>query len=326
MPATRKTPENVPGTGDPDRKRVLNVLAQRRYRQRRREKMAALEAQNKGRCVELVSEESAQCAPGLTATWSDSSLEDPIAETNNAQQIHTFGLPMVDFGGDLLDMQLLEDFNNSCSPSSQSSSSDAITHSNPIQTTTPPPNLTFPLTADGAQLDIPVLSAMRAAMNISTALGLADIVWDPNYMHTFPTSTPLDNLPPNLHPTPAQLTIPHHPFLDALPWPSIREKLICMLAMPSGLRPPVARDDEPGSMGQGLAVLQLTTHLDDYRDGIRVHGNMVGWGDSSEMVEEAWEIGECFFRNWWWCIDEGAVRITNMRRRERGLRPLRMKG
>lgn len=36
MPAEKrrksKTPENVPQLGDPDRKRVLNVLAQRRYR------------------------------------------------------------------------------------------------------------------------------------------------------------------------------------------------------------------------------------------------------------------------------------------------------
>jgi hypothetical protein len=36
MPVDRrmktKTPEEIPGAGDPDRKRVLNVLAQRRYR------------------------------------------------------------------------------------------------------------------------------------------------------------------------------------------------------------------------------------------------------------------------------------------------------
>lgn len=37
MPAEKrrktKTPEDVPDLGDPERKRVLNVLAQRRYRQ-----------------------------------------------------------------------------------------------------------------------------------------------------------------------------------------------------------------------------------------------------------------------------------------------------
>lgn len=37
----------LPTPGDPDRKRVLNVLAQRRYRQRKREKLAALEAKAK---------------------------------------------------------------------------------------------------------------------------------------------------------------------------------------------------------------------------------------------------------------------------------------
>ena len=36
-----KTPKDVPQLGDPDRKRVLNVLAQRRYRERRKAKFAA---------------------------------------------------------------------------------------------------------------------------------------------------------------------------------------------------------------------------------------------------------------------------------------------
>lgn len=36
-----KTPKEVPELGDPDRKRVLNVLAQRRYRERRKAKFAA---------------------------------------------------------------------------------------------------------------------------------------------------------------------------------------------------------------------------------------------------------------------------------------------
>lgn len=79
-------------------------------------------------------------------------------------------------------------------------------------------------------------------------------------------------------------------------------------------------------MGQTEAVQRLIADLDDMSNGIRVHGNLVGWGESNEMVEEAWEIGESFFQNWWWCISDDVLRVTNRRRRERGLGPLRIKG
>lgn len=60
--------------------------------------------------------------------------------------------------------------------------------------------------------------------------------------------------------------------------------------------------------------------------GARLHANVVGWDESNELLEEAWEMGECFYRNWWWSIDEGVLQMTNRRRKERGLGPLRLKG
>jgi hypothetical protein len=185
-------------------------------------------------------------------------------------------------------------------------------------------SLDFPISPDGAQLSVPILSAIRAFMHIATSLNLVNKIWDPKYLHTF-SPDPSMHLPPNLQPIPAQRTVPHHPILDTLPWPSVREKLICMLALPSAFRPPVAQDDDAASHNQGKAVMRLVQDLDDFTDGVRVHGNMTGWGNENELVEEAWEVGECLYQNWWWCLDEKVVAVANKRRKQRGERPLRIK-
>ena len=68
--------------------------------------------------------------------------------------------------------------------------------------------------------------------------------------------------------------------------------------------------------------MQLVNDLDDSTDGVRIHGNMVGWNLGNELEEEAWEIGEVFYRNYWWCLDSKIIASTNRRRRARGLKPL----
>jgi hypothetical protein len=98
-----------------------------------------------------------------------------------------------------------------------------------------------------------------------------------------------------------------------------------MLALPSAMRPPIAQDENVASQGQGKAVMRLVQDLDDFKEGIRVHGNLAGWGRESELVEEAWEVGECFYRNWWWCLDEKIITMANRWRRERGEGVLKMK-
>jgi hypothetical protein len=180
----------------------------------------------------------------------------------------------------------------------------------------------FPLSSD-AELEVPLLNAMHAFSSIATSLNLMNVVWDPNYLHVLsPTSA--SNLPRNLQPTPAQLTILHHPILDILPWPSVRERLICTLSLPSICRPPIAQNDDPCSTGQANAIQRLILDLDDPQEGIRVHGNVVGWENSNELIEDAWEIGGCLYRNWWFCMDQNAMVITNKRRRERGACPLNL--
>lgn len=186
---------------------------------------------------------------------------------------------------------------------------------------------------------------LQALLSIATALNVSDKIWDPSYTHVMPVSASYPAfLPPNLHPTSVQFTIPHHPTLDLLPWPSMREKLILMLAMPNKLRPPIAQEDDgPGSdtaekwswssckqgatpAGQCKAIVQLVQDIDDLEDGggFIIHGNSVALGQGNEYVEEAWEVGESFYRKWWFCLDKKIVDQSNKRRLERGLRRLRL--
>ncbi|KAF2262690.1 hypothetical protein CC78DRAFT_534564 [Lojkania enalia] len=331
MPAEKKrnnsTPQTVPELGDPDRKRVLNVLAQRRYRQRRREKIAALEAQAK------ILAPLEACQPqdegGIQLDSVDQTTSSSDTSPNGSSGVEelirdpsSIGLPSMELDQSSVDWQLFPDFNFSTLPSPiPTSPSSPKSPSQPLnilpQSGLAPMN--FPLAADGALISIPVLSALRAFGTIATTLNIMTEVYNPFYLHTLPP-TPQPSLPPNLHPTPAQIAIPHHPLLDTLPWPSVREKLICMFALPSTLRAPIAR-------GENWEVIMKIVHdVDDFKDGCRVHGNLAGWGEGSELVEEAWEIGEKFYRNWWWCLDGKVMEITNRRRRERGLGALRIKG
>lgn len=82
----------------------------------------------------------------------------------------------------------------------------------------------------------------------------------------------------------------------------------------------MARDEEGGETG----LMKMAYDLEDIPDGMRVHGNLTGWGAENEMAEDAWEIGGRFFRSWWWCLDSRVLEMTNRRRQERGLGRLRL--
>lgn len=96
-----------------------------------------------------------------------------------------------------------------------------------------------------------------------------------------------------------------------------------MLALPSPFRPPVAQEAE--GEGQRTAIVRIMHDLDDFRDGIRNHGNTSTWANGNELVEEAWEIGEVFYQHWWWCLDQEIVEWSNQKRKERGLGRLQIK-
>lgn len=195
-------------------------------------------------------------------------------------------------------------------------------------------------------MTIPIMSMIQALMSIANVLDVCnENLWDPTYKHVLPAAASYpSSLRENLRPVTAQLVVPHHPALDILPWPTMREKLILMLALPSKMRPRIAQEEDddvadtlgawpflnqmPGSTApsQAKAITQLVQDLDDFQDdgGIRVHGNSVAWGQGNEFVEEVWEVGESFYRKWWFCLDQKIIDQSNTRRKERGLRRLRL--
>lgn len=160
---------------------------------------------------------------------------------------------------------------------------------------------TFP---DDTGLEVPALSVLRAGVTIAQLLGCEHSLWDPNASGVLELGqNPLLTLPASLEPTEAQKRIPHHPMLDILPWPSVRTKLICVFALPQQVRPPAARDP--------LALAQMMSDMDDDAEGFRVSG-----GGSFNVAD--WEVGQAFFRNWWWALDRSVIDRSNALRAKRG--------
>ncbi|OCK78517.1 hypothetical protein K432DRAFT_406410 [Lepidopterella palustris CBS 459.81] len=307
--------DEVPSPGDPDRKRVLNVLAQRRYRQRRRQRIAALEAQAK-----VASRSRDEQLPSPSSTSSDAVQQYGDAETEKIVHVdpeirtetpagstgfdesvlnaaYNEDFSMLGLDQDALALEL-NSFPNFDSPPFATPSSQFLQAN---------PTIHFPLSKDNS-LDLPLFSTLRAALTIATLLDCTDCVYDPFALRTL---QPSPHLPPSLQPTDAQLRIPHHPLLDILPWPSVRSKLVCAFALPASLRPPNARDIETAIMG-------IVADMDDTAEGFRVAGQ-------NELDGDSWEVGEAFFKNWWWCLDRGVVERSNRLRARRGAPRLRLR-
>ncbi|KIW01360.1 uncharacterized protein PV09_07131 [Verruconis gallopava] len=301
----RAAPLSTPSPGDPDRKRVLNVLAQRRYRQRKKEKYAMLEKQAKSAssasCESSSPESVSEISSGETRenTYSSgvplTSVQENILRSEAPATMTT---SEVDFNLTALlgptDLSNCFDFSNDLVPE--------ISHSN-YEVYQPAPSLSMDMV-----MDIPVMKTLKAGALIAQALGCEHLLWDPTSRWTIPTPT-LPGLPENMQPTPAQLSIPHHPLFDILPWPQLRTKLICVFALPEHQRPENARDP--------LALMQVTYDIEDEKDGFRVNGE--------GREKDDWEIGEAFFKNWWWALDRQIVECSNAWRQRRGQPRLGMK-
>ena len=170
--------------------------------------------------------------------------------------------------------------------------------------------LCFPAFADDSILEMPSLKVIKAAKRITSMLGIADELWDPRASWVPDAAKfPFDMLPAHYHPTDTQLLVPHHPFIDVLPWPSVRNKLICTLAQPPQLRPPSARDP--------MAIMFLALDIDDDAEGVRISG-------SDGLDEASWEIGQTIFKNWWWAFSRPIINNSNRLRIDRGAGPLRL--
>jgi hypothetical protein len=109
-------------------------------------------------------------------------------------------------------------------------------------------------------------------------------------------------LPPGLQPTVVQRTIPHHPWLDLLPIPQMRDNLI--------------------SAGESYNETQLCLDLKGYGS---VHTGQTGiiiWKDPWDPT--GWEVSESFAHSWGWVIQGcwDLFRYTNSWRAQRNEKPL----
>jgi hypothetical protein len=100
-------------------------------------------------------------------------------------------------------------------------------------------------------------------------------------------------LPPAFVPTLQQQVIPHKPYVDLIPWPSVRDRIL--------LSP--------------TAINELELVTDIMSDGLKVWG----WTPWDTM---AWEVGPEFARKWWFLMDAEVIRTTNFWRGQRSEEPL----
>lgn len=100
---------------------------------------------------------------------------------------------------------------------------------------------------------------------------------------------PTLSTPQSLAPVPLQLTLPHWPYVDIIPLPALRSKLL------------QAHDIiDPHDIWQDL-----------------VDGEVRVWGSQS-WDERGWEISERFALKWWFLMDEEVLGTTNFWRAARG--------
>lgn len=160
---------------------------------------------------------------------------------------------------------------------------------------------------DSYKLRVLELDLLRGCMTIAKRLDISDLIW---LLHeTSPFSDPAnvhltyDHLPLNLRPTNIQRTVPHHPVLDLLPWPTARNKMIHVLSQTPDLRPPAARCP--------TALMDFVYDIEDSAEGVRI------WGDDP-CDWQNWEIGEKVFGKWWWAFDSEIIKNSNEWRINRG--------
>ena len=178
------------------------------------------------------------------------------------------------------------------------------------------PSTSFP---DSYLLPMPELTLLRAFLRIATRLN-AHTLWDMAANSPFNTGDgPSPSvLPPTWQPTASQLTMPHHPVVDLLPWPGVRDRMIGIMSLTDAdndgisVTPPTVMRD-----GSIPALLNFIYDVEDGAEGMRI------WG-SDPYDGDCWEVGQVVFERWWFIFDRAVVERSNYWRRLRGAEPLRM--
>ncbi|KAM0506412.1 hypothetical protein ACHAP8_001450 [Fusarium lateritium] len=351
-PRTRQRTYKKPPTLDiPDidqdaaeRKRVLNVLAQRRYREKKR--LSRLKAKSTSNDVTQNSDpEPFRNING--EPFGDDIIEIPRTVQDDAQfsnQAASMFIPTTT--GDAADMLAGLDFSlTSLSPLSEmvlpsvlpdvnilpeflceesnsdeasaGASSGLTTHFDGSDLTTfldTPSFSTSPAAStesfpDSYNLPVLQLALLKGVILIADRLNCKQGLWDLDGNSAFVTgvATPAALLPANWRPTPLQSSLPHHPVFDLLPWPDVRNRVISILSLPDELRPPRARGE--------LACVNFAYDLEDTAEGVRIHGE-------DPYDPGSWELGQIAFERWWFLFDNTIINTSNRWRKARGAPPL----
>ncbi|KAI1133695.1 hypothetical protein F5Y10DRAFT_228363 [Nemania abortiva] len=343
-----------------ERKRVLNVLAQRRYRERKRQAKgrghktavtAPLTPQSDSqdnrsgspvRQDNVISttpipgnKPSSSAYPSLLPTSGSASENLALISDADSRAIWPVA-PLEMIGGGLLteieepnlnselsNVSTLQEealvtgeetnavgFLHTIDPSAllDSLSSSPSSSGNPEST-----EISFP---DSYYLPVNELTILRGLMRIAMRLGCnTATIWDLGANSPFNdgthTALTTQELPQVWRPTLSQSSIPHHPVIDLLPWPNVRDRIIMLMGLPDEARPPAAAGP--------LAIAQLAYDLEDAAEGVRI------WGDDP-CEPTSWEIGQVLFERWWFVFDRQVIEQSNYWRKLRGAAVLSSKG
>jgi hypothetical protein len=346
-----------PGKDAAERKRVLNVLAQRRYRQKRKEHIRKLEAKavvaeavqdtdqpqasprsnsvsiSDPRASQDLDDEAASHSQQLQCPFAAAHLypfdNDPILPNDLGLAAQALVSPGDPFGNLLPDDHSLWDTSillpslpsTPLSTSKHSSSGESETWSltpaalpkSPEEWQAPPQppafaaedmTYSFP---DEAYLEMTEISLLRGFMAVAKRLNIHESVWSLTAQSPFVNSATamaeFTHLPVNLRPSLLQLTVPHHPIIDLLPWPSTRDRMIRLLMQPPEFRPPNAASP--------MALLDFVYDVEDSAEGVRISGD-------DPYSAHNWEVGEKVFKSWWWVFDKDIIMRSNQLRASRG--------
>lgn len=111
-----------------------------------------------------------------------------------------------------------------------------------------------------------------------------------------PFAAPSESFPGSLSPTPLQLRTYHHPFLDLIAPPDLRDNILIA----------VLEDDQEDHLCQSI-----------HEDGLKV------WGEQP-WSPMGWEFSQSFVDQWAWLLDDGSINSSNFWRFERGEPPLKL--
>lgn len=284
-----------------ERKRVLNVLAQRRYRQRKR--LNRLKTSPKGN-ESGPSETNAQEPPPSSSTGLqvDDIVDVVVTSQPAGASATTITLSPSILAGLDMDLPLLDPLDDISFPpfpqqaltpgtsiQENPTEQDLVTarptlshgFAPPLESIDPALMSRVPMSADTYNLPLIGFTLSKALVRIANRLGCTKH-WELDCVSPFNhgTATPTDQLPPAWRPTALQTMVPHHPIFDFLPWPGVRDRIINIMTLPDEMRPTTAKGP--------LALVNFAYDVEDGAEGVRIFGD-------DPYEPKSWEVGQLLF-------------------------------